>query len=107
MAVRLRMTPATHAGRENAAAYQGGRHMKPVRHVTTVVMLAALAAAGCSKHNESSAVKKGSTGSEIAKQTESQATRGTAGESPVAATATITTSSSFADGETAYAAKKY
>ncbi len=83
--------------------------MKPVRHVTTVMMLGALAAAGCSKHNESSIAKNGSTGSAqaVAKQTESVATKGTGGEGPLAAPATITTSGFFADGEAAYNAKQY
>ena len=83
--------------------------MKPVRHVTTVMMLAALTAAGCSKHNESSTAKNGSTSSAqpTAKQTESLTAKGTGGEGPVEAAPTITTSTSFADGETAYHAKKY
>lgn len=83
--------------------------MTPVRHVTTVMMLAALAAAGCSKHNESSVATNGSPGTEpVAKQAESLATKGTGGEGPVADTlTTITTSASFADGEAAYNAKKY
>jgi len=80
--------------------------MKPVRHVTTVMMLAALAAAGCSKHNESSVAKTGSPGS-AAKPTESLATKGTAGEAPLAGALTTVTSGSFADGEVAYNAKKY
>ncbi len=73
--------------------------MKPVRHVTTVMMLAALAAAGCSKHNESSAGTKGlpeTPAQPVVKQTESVATTGT-----------ITTPTSFAEGEAAYQSKKY
>jgi tetratricopeptide (TPR) repeat protein len=77
--------------------------------MTTVMMLAALVAAGCSKHDESSAAKTGSPGTAqpVAKQADSLATRGTGGEGPVAAATTISTSGSFADGEAAYHAKKY
>ena len=82
--------------------------MKPV-HVTTVMMLAALAAAGCSKHNERSAGTKGlpeSPAQPVVKQAESLATKGTGGEGFVSAP-TITTSGSFAEGEAAYQSKKY
>jgi len=83
--------------------------MKPVRHVTTLVMLAALAAAGCSKTKESSAAKNtvpGAAATPAVKQTESLGTKGTDGEGFVAEPATAT-SGSFADGEAAYSAKKY
>lgn len=83
--------------------------MRPVRHVTTVMMLAALAAVGCSKNNEPAGAKDGSPGASaapVAKQTESLAAKGTDGEGFVAVGTTITTSS-YADGEAAYHAKKY
>jgi tetratricopeptide (TPR) repeat protein len=83
--------------------------MKSARHVTTVMMLAALSAAGCSKHNEPSAATNGLPGTApppVVKQTESLAANGT-DEEGFAAAATIPTSASFADGEAAYNAKKY
>src|SRR5262245_8076770 len=83
--------------------------MKPTRHVTTVMMLAALSAAGCSKNSGSSEVRNGLPGTDAqpgVKQTESLATKGTDGEGFTTA-ATITTSASFADGEAAYNNKKY
>jgi tetratricopeptide (TPR) repeat protein len=84
--------------------------MKPVQRVTTVMMLAALAAAGCSKTKDSSAAKNGlpdAAAQHVVKQTESLATKGTDGEGSVAEPTTITTSGSFADGEAAYNAKQY
>ena len=76
--------------------------MKLVRHVTTVMMLAALAAVGCSKNtNEPRA-----SAAPVVKQTDALAAKGTDGEGVVPVGTTITTSS-FADGEAAYHAKKY
>jgi tetratricopeptide (TPR) repeat protein len=83
--------------------------MKSALHVTTVMMLAALTAAGCSKHNEPSAAGNGLPATApppVAKQTESPATNGT-DEEGFAPAAAIPTSVSFADGEAAYNAKKY
>ena len=73
--------------------------MKPVRHVTTVMMLAALSAAGCSKNNEPSAARNGLPGT--------AAQPGVKQSEPVATTGTITTSTSFTEGEAAYSNKKY
>ena len=84
--------------------------MKPVQRVTTVMMLAALAAAGCSKTKDSSAAKNGlpdAAAQHVVKQTESLATKGTDGEGSVPEPTTTTTSVSFADGEAAYNAKQY
>jgi tetratricopeptide (TPR) repeat protein len=82
--------------------------MKPVRHVTTVMMLAALAAVGCSKNNEPAQAKDGSPGASapVVKQTDSLAGKPIDGEGFVPVGTTITTSS-FADGEAAYHAKQY
>jgi tetratricopeptide (TPR) repeat protein len=83
--------------------------MKPVRHVTTVMMLAALAAAGCSKSHEPAKAEDGSpvvSSAPVVKQTDSLAGTAADGEGVVAVGTTITTSS-FADGEAAYHAKKY
>src|SRR6185503_709126 len=83
--------------------------MKPVRHVTTVMMLAALAAVGCSKSSEPAKAKDGSPGASVApvaKPADSLAGKGTDGEGFVAVGTTIT-ASSFADVEAAYHAKKY
>jgi tetratricopeptide (TPR) repeat protein len=77
--------------------------------VTTVMMLAALSAAGCSKNNEPSTAANGLPATApppVVKQTESLATNGP-DEEGFAAAATIPTSASFADGEAAYNAKKY
>jgi tetratricopeptide (TPR) repeat protein len=85
--------------------------MKPVRHVTTVMMLAALTAVGCSKKDEPSEVRNGVPGTgaaqPVVKQTESLAPKGADGEGFVAPATTTATSASFADGEAAYHAKKY
>src|SRR5688572_2104949 len=85
------------------------RQMRHGRYVTTVMMLAALAAVGCSKNDEPSEAKSGATGTAvkpIAKQ-ESLDVKGTDDEEFVAGAKTGITSASFADGEAAYHAKKY
>ena len=82
--------------------------MRNGRYVTTVMMLAALAAVGCSKNDEPSEAKSGATGTAVkpvVKQ-ESLAVTGTDDEE-FATTKTLTTTASFADGEAAYHAKKY
>ena len=45
--------------RGEAVGQQRERQMKPTRHVTTVMLLAALAAVGCSKSDETSQAKSG------------------------------------------------
>jgi Flp pilus assembly protein TadD len=86
--------------------------MRPTRHVTAMLLLAALAAAGCSKRGETSQTKAESTDTAKAKPV------GTAGESRnpkgtdderlgTAAPVTITEPMTFADGKAAYDAKKY
>jgi tetratricopeptide (TPR) repeat protein len=91
---RLQHAPAA----VRRSANKGSRQMKPVRHLTTMMMLAALAAVGCSKNNEPAKAKDGSTVSLAGKVTD---------EEGVVAVGTTITTSSFADGEAAYHAKKY
>ena len=82
--------------------------MRYGRHVTTAMMLAALAAVGCSKSDETSEAKTGATGTAvkpIVKQ-ESLPTTGKDDEE-FGTTKTLTAATSFADGEAAYHAKKY
>lgn len=86
--------------------------MKPTRPVTAVLLLVALAAAGCSNRGETSQAQAESRDSGQAKPV---ATRGEslplkpAGEEGFASGATpkITGSVSFADGQAAYQARKY
>ena len=83
--------------------------MRHGRYVTTLMMLAALAAVGCSQKEESSEAKSGATGTAvkpIVKQ-ESLDVKGTDDEEFVAGAKTGITSASFADDEAAYHAKKY
>jgi tetratricopeptide (TPR) repeat protein len=72
-------------------------------------MMVAALAVGCSKNGEPSEAKSGATGTAVkpvVKQ-ESLAVNGTDDEGFVAAAETRMTAASFADGETAYHAKKY
>jgi tetratricopeptide (TPR) repeat protein len=86
--------------------------MKPTRHVTAVLLVAAFAAVGCSNRGETSQPK---VESRHAEQPKPVATRGEslplkpAGEegSVSSATPTITGPVSFADGQAAYQARKY
>jgi len=85
--------------------------MRPTRHVTAVLVLAAFAAVGCSKRSEAPQ-KAGSTDSARAKPatppSESFALKQTDQKAPGAnATPTDTGPLSFADGEAAYRARKY
>ena len=82
--------------------------MKPRRHVTTVLLLTAFAAVGCSKRDTSEAKGPDSARAKPVAAGESLALRQTDEEGFVAeATPTITGPVSFADGETAYHARKY
>src|SRR5690242_18261472 len=81
--------------------------MKPVRNVTAVMVLAALAAVGCSKGNEVAEAKDGVPGA-VAKpafKPEPLAAKGTAGD--LVPAATVATPASFDAGEVAYNARKY
>jgi tetratricopeptide (TPR) repeat protein len=84
--------------------------MKPTRHVTAVLILAAFGAVGCSKHGDSSQAKTASADvaqtKPIAAPIESAGSKSVGGEGfDVKAAPKIT--GSFADGEAAYRAKKY
>jgi tetratricopeptide (TPR) repeat protein len=86
--------------------------MKPTRHVTAVLLVAAFAAVGCSKGGETSQAKAGSSDSAQAKPItrpgESLASTQTDEEGFVPdAPPPITGPASFADGEAAYQARKY
>ena len=73
------------------------------------MMLAALAAVGCSKNDKASEAKSGATGTaeKPVVKLESLTVNGTDEEEFVAGTKTGITAWSFADGEAAYHAKKY
>jgi tetratricopeptide (TPR) repeat protein len=86
--------------------------MRPTRHVTAMLLLAALAAVGCSKRGETSQAKAESTDAAKAKPV------GTAGDSRdskrtddeglgTAAAVKIMEPMTFADGKAAYDTKKY
>jgi Flp pilus assembly protein TadD len=82
--------------------------MRPTRHVTAVLLLAAFAAGGCSKRGETSRTEAESTDTAPAKPVP------TSGESVASkrsddggAMAKITAPVTFADGKAAYAANKY
>jgi tetratricopeptide (TPR) repeat protein len=87
--------------------------MTPIRHVTVVLVLAAFAAAGCSKRDDTVHAKEGSPDSVVKPAT----TRVTAGREPLNRVGeearasdsipTISNAMSFGDGETAYRAKDY
>jgi len=82
--------------------------MKPTRHVTAVLLLAAFAAVGCSKRGETVQAKAGSTDSAPAKPVATSGEKRTDGEGSVPnATPKITGPASFADGQAAYQARKY
>ncbi len=86
--------------------------MKPTLHVTTVLLVAAVAAGACSKRGDPSRDKSSAPGSAqanpVARSGESLAVKpiGEEGFAPEA-TVTITGPVSFADGEAAFQAKKY
>ena len=80
--------------------------MRPTRHVTAVMLLAAFGAVGCSKSKEAPQAKQVST--DVAQKTPTliPAAVGTDGEGFVSGAAPKI-SSSFADGEAAFNARKY
>ena len=84
--------------------------MKPIRHVTAMLVFAAVGAVGCSKHGDTSPVKAAAP--DVAQTTPVSAPSNTAASKSVdeegldvKAPAKIT--GSFADGKAAYNAKKY
>jgi tetratricopeptide (TPR) repeat protein len=82
--------------------------MKRTRNVTAVLLLAAFAAVGCSKRGETPQAKTASPDAAQEPVPAPGASKPTDGEGFVAdATPKITGPVSFADGETAYQAKKY
>ena len=86
--------------------------MKPTRHVTAVLLLAAFAAVGCSYRGETSQAKVESLNAEqlkpVATRGESLPLKRAGDEGSVSgATPTITGPVSFADGQAAYQARKY
>ena len=80
--------------------------MRPTRHVTAVVLLAAFGAVGCSKHKETPQAKPVSTDAAQKTPMSNAAAVGTGGEG-FGASVAPKTSSSFADGEAAFNARKY
>ena len=82
--------------------------MRPTQHVTAVLLLAAFAAAGCSKRGETVEAKAGSADATPAKPVATSGEKRTDGGGLVPdATPKITGSMSFADGQAAYQAKNY
>lgn len=86
--------------------------MRPTRHVTAVLLLAAFATVGCSKRRETSEMKAESTDTAQARPVrtagESPAVKPTDGEGfNAGGTAKIAEPVAFADGKAAYQAKKY
>jgi superkiller protein 3 len=82
--------------------------MKPTRHVTAVLLLAAFAAVGCSKRGETVEAKAGSAASAAVKPVATSGEKRTDGEGSVPnAMPKITGPASFADGQAAYQARKY
>ena len=83
--------------------------MKPTRHVTAALLMAAFAAVGCSKRGETPSAKAASPGSAQEKTVAaSGAFTGTDGEGFAPnATSKIAGPTSFSDGEAAYNARKY
>jgi tetratricopeptide (TPR) repeat protein len=86
--------------------------MRPTLHVTTVLLVAAVATGACSKRGDPSPEKTGARGAAqanpVATSGDSLAVKqiGEEGFAPEA-TATIAAPASFADGEAAFQAKKY
>jgi tetratricopeptide (TPR) repeat protein len=84
--------------------------MKPTRHVTAMLVLAAVGAVGCSKHGDTSPVK--TSAADVAQTTPIAAPANTAAsksvdEEGLDAKAAPKITGSFADGKQAYNAKKY
>jgi tetratricopeptide (TPR) repeat protein len=82
--------------------------MKPIRHVTAVLLLAAFATVGCSKRGETVEAKAGTTASAPANPVATSGEKPSDGEGSVPnTTPKITGPMSFADGKAAYQARKY
>jgi tetratricopeptide (TPR) repeat protein len=87
--------------------------MKPIRHVTVVLVLAAFAVAGCSKRDETVHAKEGSPDSGVkpatTRVTTSRESLNRVGEEARVSNSipTISTSMSFGDGEAAYRSRNY
>jgi tetratricopeptide (TPR) repeat protein len=86
--------------------------MRPTRHVTAMLLVAALATVGCSKREETSRTKAESTHTAQARPVstsgESTAVRPTdAGSTNGDATTKVAELATFGDGKAAYAAKQY
>lgn len=82
--------------------------MRPTRHVTAVLLLAGVAAVGCSKSSETVEAKATSSASPALKPVATAGEKRTAGEGSLPTTTPkITTPVSFGDGEAAYQARKY
>jgi tetratricopeptide (TPR) repeat protein len=85
--------------------------MRSTRHVTAVLLVAALVAVGCSKRRETSETKAASTDSAQPKPVktsgESLAVKPTNGSIAAGETAKVTEPATFADGKAAYQAKQY
>src|SRR5687768_10208136 len=89
------------------------RQMKPTRHVTAVLLVAAFATVGCSKSGETLEAKAGEADVEAKPVTTPVTTRSEsltpAGEGELASDVIprLTPSVAFGDGEAAYKARKY
>ena len=82
--------------------------MRPTRHVTAVLLLAGVAAVGCSKPGETVEAKAASSASPALKPVATAGEKRTAGEGSLpTATPKITGPVSFGDGEAAFQARKY
>jgi Flp pilus assembly protein TadD len=82
--------------------------MRPTRHVTAVLLLAGVAALGCSKPSETVEAKAASSASPALKPVATGGEKRTAGEGSLpTATPKITAPMSFADGQAAFQARKY
>jgi tetratricopeptide (TPR) repeat protein len=78
--------------------------MKPTKHVKAALLMAAFAAVGCSKRDETSQAAAAKTKPVIAPVAVAEKTTGELGTTTTPA---ITGTMSFADGQAAYQAKKY
>src|SRR5687767_1930161 len=82
--------------------------MRPTRHVTAALLLAAFATIGCSKRDETVQAKAASPDSATPKPVMTTGEKPTGKEGSVPdATPKITGAVSFADGQAAYQARKY
>jgi Flp pilus assembly protein TadD len=82
--------------------------MKPTRDITAVLLLAGVAAVGCSQRGETVEAKAGSAASAAVKPVATSGEKRPDGESSLPnATPKITAPMSFADGQAAFKARKY